>query len=159
MAKETAVLKIRGKEIELPVLEDTFQNVFVDISKLQPTTGMCTFDPGYTSTACCESTITYINGGKGILLYRGYPIEQLAESSDFIDCAYLLLNGKLPNKSEYSELDGQLKFHNMVVRRICFICGGARVAWGKGCNSKTVMLRALRDTRHAHVTNVDNESL
>lgn len=118
MAQEKAILKIRGKEIELPVLEDTFQNVFVDISKLQPTTKICTFDPGYTSTACCDSTITYINGGKGILLYRGYPIEQLAESSDFIDCAYLLLNGKLPNKAEYSELDGQLKFHNMVHEKL-----------------------------------------
>ena len=64
MTQEKAILKIRGKEVELPVLEDTFKNVFVDISKLQPTTKICTFDPGYTSTACCESTITYINGGK-----------------------------------------------------------------------------------------------
>jgi len=124
MAQEKAILKIRGKEIELPVREDTFQNVFVDISKLQPTTKICTFDPGYTSTACCESTITYINGGKGILLYRGYPIEQLAEGSDFIDCTYLLLNGNLPTKLQYNEMESQLKFHNMVHEKLISFYGG-----------------------------------
>jgi citrate synthase len=76
---EMATLYIRGQEVKLPVLEDTFKNVFVDTSKLYGSTKICTYDPGYTSTACCTSTITYIDGGKGVLLYRGYPIEQLAE--------------------------------------------------------------------------------
>lgn len=117
--KETAILSIRGKQVALPVVEDTFQNVFVDISKLQPTTKICTFDPGYTSTACCNSEITYIDGGKGILLYRGYPIDQLADGSDFVDCSYLLLNGVLPTREQHAEFESQLKFHNIVVRVIC----------------------------------------
>jgi len=102
----------------LPVVEDTFQNVFVDISKLQPTTKICTFDPGYTSTACCNSEITYIDGGKGILLYRGYPIDQLADGSDFVDCSYLLLNGVLPTREQHAEFESQLKFHNIVHEKL-----------------------------------------
>jgi len=117
-SKEIATLAIRGKEIKLPVLEDSFQNVFVDISKLQPTTKICTYDPGYTSTASCDSTITYIDGDKGVLLYRGYPIEQLADHSDFVESAYLLLHGELPNVHQYNELEKQLKFHNLVHEKL-----------------------------------------
>jgi hypothetical protein len=69
----------------------------------------CRYDPGYTSTASCASDITYIDGGKGILLYRGYPIEQLAESADFVDAAFLLLAGSLPNQTRHSEFLAQLR--------------------------------------------------
>mmetsp|Transcript_36314 Transcript_36314/g.43904 ORF Transcript_36314/g.43904 Transcript_36314/m.43904 type:complete len:439 (+) Transcript_36314:95-1411(+) len=116
--KETATLHIRGKEVSLPVHEGTFGDVFVDIGKLQPSTGICTFDPGYTSTGSCKSNITFINGGKGILLYRGYPIEQLVEGADFTDAVYLLLNGELPNKSEHTALDAELKSHTMVHEKL-----------------------------------------
>ena len=82
---------------ELPVYSGTHGNDVVDIRALTKQTGKFTFDPGFTSTASCESQITYIDGDKGILLYRGYPIEQLAEQTDFIETAYLLLEGELPN--------------------------------------------------------------
>jgi len=115
---EHATLTVRGKQITLPVHEDTFENVFVDISKLQPTTRICTYDPGYTSTASCASDITYINGAKGILLYRGYPIEQLADSADFVDAAFLLLSGALPDQNKHAEFEAQLKFHNLVHEKL-----------------------------------------
>ena len=86
--------------IELPVVEGTIGPSVVDIGKLYGKTGMFTYDPGFTSTAACESAITYIDGDKGVLLYRGYPIEQLAEHGDFLETCYLLLNGKLPTVAE-----------------------------------------------------------
>jgi len=115
---EVATLHIRGKELKLPVLEDSFKNIFVDTSKLHPTTKICTYDPGYTSTACCESTITYIDGGKGVLLYRGYPIEQLAEKADFVDTAHLLLYGELPHEKQWKTLEEELKFHSTVHEKL-----------------------------------------
>mmetsp|Transcript_27645 Transcript_27645/g.46273 ORF Transcript_27645/g.46273 Transcript_27645/m.46273 type:complete len:428 (+) Transcript_27645:285-1568(+) len=118
MAPEMATLHIRGKELKLPVLEDSFKNIFVDTSKLHPTTKICTYDPGYTSTACCESTITYIDGGKGVLLYRGYPIEQLAEKADFVDTAHLLLYGELPHEKQRKTLEEELKFHSTVHEKL-----------------------------------------
>jgi citrate synthase len=87
-----------GQRVEFPVLLDSSGAKFIDIRKLQPSTGMCTFDPGFGSTASCESSITYIDGNKGILLYRGYPIEELAAEGDFIDSTFLLLHGELPSK-------------------------------------------------------------
>src|SRR5215213_2299912 len=95
-----ATLHIEGLEpIELPIYSPTLGNDVIDINKLGK--AHCfTFDPGFVSTAACESKITYIDGDKGILLYRGYPIEQLAEKKDFLDVSYLLLNGELPSKAE-----------------------------------------------------------
>lgn len=115
-----AVLNVRGKQVELPVHEGTFGDVFVDIGKLQPQTGICSFDPGYTSTGSCKSKITFINGGKGILLYRGYPIEQLVEENgaDFTDAVYLLLNGELPGKVAHSKMETELKNHTMVHEKL-----------------------------------------
>lgn len=111
---EMVTLHIRGREIKLPVLEDTFKNIFVDTSKLYGNTKICTYDPGYTSTACCTSTITYIDGEKGVLLYRGYPIEQLADKADFVDTTHLLLYGELPNENQWNTLNNELKHHSMV---------------------------------------------
>ena len=90
-----------GKEVRLPVLGPTVGPRVVDIRRLYRDTGHFTFDPGYLSTASCESKITYIDGEKGILLYRGYPIEQLAETSTFLEVCYLLLYGELPTQAEY----------------------------------------------------------
>ena len=89
-----------GKELELNTLEGTVGPSVLDIRSLYSDLGVFTYDPGYGSTGSCESGITFIDGEKSILLYRGYPIEQLAEHCDFLDVAYLLLNGELPNQNE-----------------------------------------------------------
>src|SRR5512146_2487803 len=95
---EPATLKTASGDFQYPVLEGSVGPDVVDIRKLYGQTGMFTYDPGFTSTASCESAITYIDGEKGILLYRGYPIEQLAENSTFMEVAYLLLHGDLPKR-------------------------------------------------------------
>ena len=98
----------------------------LDISKLYAETDMFTFDPGFTSTASCESSITYIDGGKGELLYRGYPIEQLAEKSDFLEVAYLLLNGELPTADQDKEFKKAITYHTMVHEQLVRFFGGFR---------------------------------
>ncbi|CAK0781067.1 hypothetical protein CVIRNUC_005275 [Coccomyxa viridis] len=96
------------------MLTDSSGAHFIDIRKLQPTTGICTFDPGFTSTGSCDSTITYIDGKKGVLLYRGYDIEDLAEQGDFLDSAYLLLMGELPTPEQKTAFDRELTMHTLV---------------------------------------------
>ncbi|MEM9837603.1 MAG: citrate synthase [Pseudomonadota bacterium] len=98
----------------LPVYKGTHGNDVIDIRTLTKNTGKFTFDPGFTSTASCESQITYIDGDKGILLYRGYPIEQLAEHTDFIESAYLLLEGELPNSNQCAEFRHNITYHTML---------------------------------------------
>ena len=92
-----------GNQWDLPLLSGNMGPDVIDISKLYSDSGLFTYDPGYTSTASCESTITYIDGEQGVLLYRGYPIEQLATKSDYLETCYLLLNGELPLKSQKKE--------------------------------------------------------
>ena len=99
---------------DLPVLSGTIGPDVVDIRTLYGKTGMFTYDPGFTSTASCSSKITYIDGDKGILLYRGYPIEQLAEKCDFMEVCYLLLNGELPNGREMEQFVKEITYHTMV---------------------------------------------
>ena len=97
MSEKTATIKLDAdNEISLPIYQPTLGKPVVDISVLGAN-GLFTFDPGFMSTAACESKITYINGEKGILLHRGYPIAELAENKDFIDVSYLLIHGELPN--------------------------------------------------------------
>lgn len=103
-----------GTVHKMPLLSDVFGNKFIDVRRLHPTTGLCVFDPGFTSTASCESSITYIDGIAGQLLYRGYPIEQIAEEGDFYDAAFLLLNGDLPDPSEKTEFQGEITRHTLV---------------------------------------------
>ncbi|TDJ60491.1 MAG: citrate synthase [Nitrospina sp.] len=103
-----------GKTFELPVIEGVFGEKAVDISQLRATTGLITYDPGFVSTGSCQSQITYLDGEKGILLYRGIPIEQLAEKSTFIETAYLLIYGHLPTPSEYETFSYHVKHHSMV---------------------------------------------
>ncbi len=100
---DTANLRLAGSDYEFSVLDGTIGPSVVDISKLYGQTGQFTYDPGFTSTASCESKITYIDGDEGVLLYRGYPIGQLAEKSSFLETSYLLLKGELPNGEEYAE--------------------------------------------------------
>ncbi|PRW59347.1 citrate (Si)-synthase [Chlorella sorokiniana] len=115
-----------GQRVEFPVLLDSSGAKFIDIRKLQPSTGMCTFDPGFGSTASCESSITYIDGNKGILLYRGYPIEELAAEGDFIDSTFLLLHGELPSKQEKALFEREIKYHTLVHEQLIQFYRGFR---------------------------------
>lgn len=114
MADKKATLTIPGEEpIELPIKEGTLGPNVIDISELAKT-GNFTFDPGFLSTASCESQLTFIDGEKGILLHRGYTISELAEKSDYLEVCYLLLNGELPNQPQKDEFIKQIKHHTMV---------------------------------------------
>jgi len=107
-------LNAGGKSVDLPVLKPTLGNDCVDISKLTKETGLFTYDSGFTATASCKSAITYIDGDNGVLLYRGYPIEQLAQQSSFLEVAYLLMNGELPTKAEFGKFEDEVTHHTMM---------------------------------------------
>lgn len=126
VASDTATLTVRGKDYELPIYGGSTGPDVLDIRKLYAETDMFTFDPGFTSTASCESSITYIDGGKGELLYRGYPIEQLAEKSDFLEVAYLLLNGELPTSDQDKQFKKAITYHTMVHEQLVRFFGGFR---------------------------------
>jgi citrate synthase len=114
MSGKTATLIVDNKSIEFPVLEGSTGPEVIDISKLYALTGKFTYDPGFTSTASCASTITYIDGDEGILRYRGYPIDDIAEGGDFIECCYLLLYGELPTKTQKADFETRVTRHTMV---------------------------------------------
>ena len=114
------------KELDLPVFKGTIGPEVIDIRKLYGATGMFTYDPGFMSTAACNSTITYIDGDKGELLYRGYPIEQLAEGGDFLETCYLLLNGELPNAQQKEDFTHLVTQHTMVHEQMTFFYRGFR---------------------------------
>ena len=103
-----------GKETVLPVLHGTAGVPVIDIRSLYKDLGYFTFDPGYTATGSCQSKVTYIDGDEGVLLYRGYPIEQLAEKSDYLEVCYLLMNGELPNKRQYDKFAWDISHHTML---------------------------------------------
>jgi citrate synthase len=103
-----------GKSIELPVLHGSLGAPCVDIARLPKETGYFTYDSGFTATASCKSAITYIDGDAGVLMYRGYPIEQLAEQSSFLEVAYLLMNGELPTKAQFDRFEHQVTHHTMM---------------------------------------------
>jgi len=109
-----AHLQLQDENYELAVYEGSIGPSVIDVARLYSDTGQFTYDPGYTSTASCRSTITYIDGEEGILLHRGYPIEQLADKGNFIETCYLLLYGELPNKQELTEFEAAITNHTMV---------------------------------------------
>jgi citrate synthase len=109
-----ATVTANGKTVELPVYAGTIGPDVIDIGKLHAQTGMFTLDPGFTSTASCESQITYIDGDQGILLHRGYPIDQLAQGSNFLEVCYLLLHGELPSASENADFVKTITRHTML---------------------------------------------
>jgi citrate synthase len=115
-----------GKSYDFPVIEGTTGPAVIDIRKLYAETGMFTFDPGYTSTGSCASAITYIDGEKGELLYRGYPIEQLAEKSDFMEVCFLLLHGELPTEEEKANFTRSITYHTMLHEQILYFFRGFR---------------------------------
>jgi citrate synthase len=126
MTDTTASLRIGDKSVELPVKLGTVGPSVVDISKLYSQTGMFTFDPGFTSTASTESKITYIDGDAGILLYRGYPIDELAEYGDFLETCYVLLNGQLPTAAQKAEFDYRVSRHTLVHEQMSRFFNGFR---------------------------------
>ncbi len=125
MAEKKAKLTVNNKNIEFDVLSGTLGPDVIDVSPLLKS-GYFTYDPGFNSTAACESKITYIDGEKGILLYRGYPIEQLANASNFLETSYLLLKGELPNKAEYEAFCKDITHHTMVHEQIRNFFNGFR---------------------------------
>jgi len=114
MTDATAKLEYKGKSLDLKVRSGSVGPDVIDIATLYKDTGAFTYDPGFTSTASCESEITFIDGDEGILLHRGYPIEQLAEHSDFLEVCYLLLYGELPTKAQKEDFDYRVTRHTMV---------------------------------------------
>lgn len=103
-----------GQESELPVLEGSIGPSTLDISGLYKQHGVFTFDPGFGATASTQSEITYIDGENGVLLYRGYPVEQLAEKSNFLEVSYLLLHGDLPKPTELEDFTQEIVYHTMI---------------------------------------------
>jgi citrate synthase len=122
----TLVDNATGHETELPLRSGTVGPKVMDIRKLYNDLGVFTFDPGYTATGSCESKITYIDGDEGILLYRGYPIEELAAHSDFMEVAYLLLYGELPTAAEKVKFTRDITLHTMVHEQIALFFRGFR---------------------------------
>lgn len=125
LSKETCTITHHDKKIDLPILHGSLGTSVIDIGTLGQH-GLYTFDPGFTSTASCESKITFIDGEKGILLHRGYPIEQLAAKSDYLELCYLLLNGELPNKAQKEEFDHKVCYHSLLDEQITKFFSGFR---------------------------------
>ncbi len=111
---EFATLTVDGKTLELPIITGSEGEKAIDIRALRPSTGYITYDPGYADTGCCKSAITFMDGEKGILRYRGIPIEQLAAHSSFVETSYLLINGKLPSREELTRTSVMLNDHSLV---------------------------------------------
>ncbi len=123
---DTATLKVHGEELELQVLHGSMGPDAVDVRSLYRQAGVFTFDVGFTSTASCESKITFIDGEQGILLYRGYPIEQLARYGDYLETCYLLLYGDLPTQEERARFEQEITSHTMVHEQISSFFRGFR---------------------------------
>jgi len=115
-----------GKSAELPMIQGTHGPAVADVRGLNKATGIFTYDPGFASTASCKSAITFIDGDKGILLYRGYPIEQLAENSTYLEVCYLLMYGELPDKQQSEDFNSTIKNHTMVHENIRDFINGFR---------------------------------
>jgi citrate synthase len=125
-AKSKGTITVGGKSLEAPVYGGTIGPDVVDIRALYAKTGMFTYDPGFLSTASCASKITYIDGDEGVLLYRGYPIDQLAVNCDFLEVCYLLLNGELPTGEEKKTFDWTVTRHTMVHEQLARLYQGFR---------------------------------
>ena len=126
MAEKTISLGGAEGNTKFPVLSGSLGPDVIDIRKLYSTTDQFTYDPGFTSTASCESKITYIDGEKGILLHRGYPIDELAENSDFLETCYLLLNGDLPNQEQKDKFVHDITYHSMLHEQLAQFYRGFR---------------------------------
>jgi citrate synthase len=126
MSDTTAKLNFGGADTSYAVRSGTIGPDVIDIRKLYASTGAFTFDPGFMSTAACESGLTYIDGDEGVLLHRGYPIGQLAEQSSFMEVSYLLLNGELPSKDELATFSRTISRHTMLHEQLATFYRGFR---------------------------------
>ena len=150
MKKDDATLSFDAKTLALPVYQPTLGADVIDVRNLGSETGAYTYDPGYLSTASCESKITFINGGKGVLLYRGYPIEQLAEQMDFLAVCYLLIHGELPDEKEKAAFVSRIQQHTFVDSNIeCIFKGFSEDAHPMSMLISTV--GALAGQYHAEI--------
>jgi citrate synthase len=138
-ASNTATINVEGKTVSLPVSKGTIGPDVIDIAKLYAQTGMFTYDPGFTSTASCESKITYIDGDAGVLQYRGYPIEQLAEHGDFLETCYVLLYGDLPTAAQRADFESRVTRHTMVHEQMSRFFQGFR----RDAHPMSVMVAAV----------------
>ena len=111
---KTAILELDGKKYEFPVYVGTENEVAIDIEKLRGATGAITIDPGYKNTGSCNSEITFLDGEEGILRYRGYSIEELADKSNFLEVSYLLVFGQLPTANELEKFENDIRKHTLV---------------------------------------------
>src|SRR5690606_2643884 len=109
-----ATIEINGKKVELPIVVGTENEVAIDIEKLRASTGAITLDPGYKNSGSCKSAITFLDGEEGILRYRGYAIEDLAEKSNFLEVAYLIIFGELPTKQQIEKFETDIQKHTLV---------------------------------------------
>lgn len=125
-SSKIAKLLLDGKEYDLPIMSPTAGPDVIDIRKLYGEAGVFTYDPGFTSTASCDSTITFIDGGKGELLHRGYPIDQLAEYSHYLEVCYLLLYGELPTPAELEDFENRVTNHTMIHEQMGYLFRGFR---------------------------------
>ncbi|MEQ8231632.1 MAG: citrate synthase [Gammaproteobacteria bacterium] len=144
-----------GKSVECPVLEGEYGAPVIDIRALYKELGMFTFDVGYGSTASCRSAITYLDGEEGVLLHRGYPIEQLAEHSSFVEVCYLLVHGELPNAEELAEWERALKMHGMTHEHLSRFYSGYRYD-AHPMSVLTGVVGAVASYYHAN-TDIQNE--
>ncbi len=124
MSSDKAVLSVGGKQVDLPIYSGTEGPDVIDISTLYKETGHFTFDPGFLATASCESSITYIDGDEGILRYRGYDIDDLAENCSYLDVCHLLLYGELPDSEQKTWFDRKITLHTMVHEQLHFLFRG-----------------------------------
>ena len=126
MTESKGSISVGDKTVDLSIKKGSVGPDVVDIRSLYNATGMFTYDPGFTSTASCESKITYIDGDNGVLLYRGYPIQQLAEHGDFLETCYLLLYGELPTGNQKVDFDYRVAHHTMVHEQMARFFQGFR---------------------------------
>ncbi|OYZ37862.1 MAG: citrate (Si)-synthase, partial [Novosphingobium sp. 16-62-11] len=126
MSDNQASLTAGDSTIEMPIKSGTIGPDVIDVRKLYGQTGMFTYDPGFTSTASCDSALTYIDGDEGVLLHRGYPIGQLAEHSSFMEVSYLLLNGDLPSQKELADFSRTITRHTMLHEQLATFYRGFR---------------------------------
>src|ERR1044071_2939204 len=123
---DAAKLSLKGKDLDYPVMSGTIGPDVVDIRKLYGQPEAFAYDPGFPSTASCQSKLTYIDGDQGVLLHRGYPIGELAEQSSFMEVCYLLLNGELPSKDELNTFSTTITRHTMVHEQLATFFRGFR---------------------------------
>jgi citrate synthase len=126
MSVTAAKITVGGTEVEAPIRSGTIGPDVIDIRKLYAQTGVFTYDPGFTSTASCDSAITYIDGDEGVLLHRGYAIGELTEKSSFMEVSYLLLNGELPSKAELQKFSYTISRHTMLHEQLMQFYRGFR---------------------------------